>query len=256
MRDRPPLPSSSFVPSSFRQPSALHPPDSLSIPSSSRVCFFRKLSISTLPLPLSPPPAPISTSRKPLSLYLSLKIRVLRFVLIGLHIECEDLVLNFGVNEAEAILLGFQNYLVMLGTTVLIPTYLVGNMGGGKEEKAKMIQTLLFVAGINTLFQTLLRTRLPAVIEGSYTFVPPTISIILVGRYSDIADPLEVISSLTLLCYPGYVTTMLIYFCDTLIKYAKICEDNAWNARSHDCCFNPSNCAWLQWLLAQYSEAV
>jgi len=27
--------------------------------------------------------------------------------------------------------LGFQHYLVMLGTTVLIPTYLVPQMGGG-----------------------------------------------------------------------------------------------------------------------------
>ncbi|KAK7282621.1 hypothetical protein RIF29_11543 [Crotalaria pallida] len=71
MRDRPPLPSSSFVPSSFRQPSALHPLNSLtlSVPSSSR------------------------------------------------------------------------------------------------EEKAKMIQTLLFVAGINTLFQILFGTRLPVVIK-------------------------------------------------------------------------------------------
>jgi len=32
---------------------------------------------------------------------------------------------------AEAILLGFQHYLVMLGTTVLIPTTLVPQMGGG-----------------------------------------------------------------------------------------------------------------------------
>lgn len=32
---------------------------------------------------------------------------------------------------AEAILLGFQHYLVMLGTTVLIPTSLVPQMGGG-----------------------------------------------------------------------------------------------------------------------------
>lgn len=35
------------------------------------------------------------------------------------------------VNEAEAILLGFQHYLVMLGTTVLIPSSLVPQMGGG-----------------------------------------------------------------------------------------------------------------------------
>lgn len=35
------------------------------------------------------------------------------------------------VVSAEAILLGFQHYLVMLGTTVLIPTALVPQMGGG-----------------------------------------------------------------------------------------------------------------------------
>ncbi|GAB4845621.1 Nucleobase-ascorbate transporter 6 [Ancistrocladus abbreviatus] len=46
----------------------------------------------------------------------------------------------------EAILLGFQHYLVMLGTTVLIPTALVPQMGGGNDEKAEVIQTLLFVA--------------------------------------------------------------------------------------------------------------
>ncbi|KAI6685856.1 hypothetical protein NL676_031769 [Syzygium grande] len=91
----------------------------------------------------------------------------------------------------EAILLGFQHYLVMLGTTVLIPTSLVPQMGGGNEEKAKTIQTILFVAGLSTLFQTLFGTRLPAVIGASYTFVPTTISIILAGRYSDVLDPLE-----------------------------------------------------------------
>lgn len=56
-----------------------------------------------------------------------------------------------------------------------------------------MIQTLLFVAGLNTLTQTLFGTRLPAVIGGSYTYVPTTISIILAGRYSDLVDPEEVV---------------------------------------------------------------
>lgn len=55
-----------------------------------------------------------------------------------------------------------------------------------------MVQTLLFVSGLNTLFQTFFGTRLPIVIGGSYTFVLPTISIILAGRYSDIVDPHEV----------------------------------------------------------------
>ncbi|KAD5507821.1 hypothetical protein E3N88_15524 [Mikania micrantha] len=90
----------------------------------------------------------------------------------------------------EAILLGFQHYLVMLGTTVLIPTALVPQMGGGNKEKAEVIQTLLFVAGWNTLLQTLFGTRLPAVIGASYTFVAPTISIILNNKWND-PDPIE-----------------------------------------------------------------
>ncbi|KAI8019855.1 Nucleobase-ascorbate transporter 6 [Camellia lanceoleosa] len=89
----------------------------------------------------------------------------------------------------EAILLGFQHYLVMLGTTVIIPTALVPQMGGGNEEKAKVIQTLLFVAGLNTILQTTFGTRLPAVIGGSYTFVAATISIILSGRFNNESDP-------------------------------------------------------------------
>ena len=62
----------------------------------------------------------------------------------------------------------------------------------GQEEKAKMIQTLLFVAGLNTLTQTFFGTRLPAVIGGSYTFVPTTLSVVLAGRYSSIPEPQEV----------------------------------------------------------------
>ncbi|KAL8123466.1 hypothetical protein AgCh_011441 [Apium graveolens] len=90
----------------------------------------------------------------------------------------------------EAILLGFQHFIVMLGTTVIIPTALVPQMGGGNEEKAKVVQTLLFVAGLNTLLQTSFGSRLPAVIGGSYTFVAPTISIILSNRWND-QDPVE-----------------------------------------------------------------
>jgi len=89
----------------------------------------------------------------------------------------------------EAILLGFQHYLVMLGTTVIIQTALVPQMGGNNEDKAVVIQTLLFVAGINTLLQSFFGTRLPAVIGGSYTFVLPTISIILAGRYANEPNP-------------------------------------------------------------------
>jgi len=91
----------------------------------------------------------------------------------------------------EAIILGFQHFIVMLGTTVIIPSALVPQMGGRNEEKARVVQTILFVAGINTLLQTFFGTRLPVVMGGSYIFVAPTISIILAGRYSNEADPRE-----------------------------------------------------------------
>jgi len=57
----------------------------------------------------------------------------------------------FYVDEAEAILLGFQHYLVMLGTTVLIPSSLVPQMGGGNvsfrinlKVQSKWLLILLF----------------------------------------------------------------------------------------------------------------
>lgn len=79
---------------------------------------------------------------------------------------------------AEAIILGFQHYILMLGTTVMIPTLLVPEMGGSDDDKVRVIQTLLFVAGVNTLLQTLFGTRLPAVIGGSYAYVIPILTII------------------------------------------------------------------------------
>ncbi|OMO73848.1 Xanthine/uracil/vitamin C permease [Corchorus capsularis] len=91
----------------------------------------------------------------------------------------------------EAILLGFQHYLVMIGTTVIISSILVSLMGGGNVEKAEVINTVLFVAGINTLLQTLFGTRLPVVIGASYAFVIPTVSIALSRRYTYIIEPHE-----------------------------------------------------------------
>ena len=44
---------------------------------------------------------------------------------------CLHLIISKLCAAAEAILLGFQHYLVMLGTTVLIPSALVPQMGGG-----------------------------------------------------------------------------------------------------------------------------
>ncbi|KAH1203977.1 putative nucleobase-ascorbate transporter 10 [Glycine max] len=87
------------------------------------------------------------------------------------------------ITWSEALLLGFQHYLLTLGITVLIPTILVPQMGGGDAEKARVIQTLLLASGISTFLQSLLGTRLPIII--------PIISIIQANRYKSYTDPYE-----------------------------------------------------------------
>ncbi|TKY74966.1 putative nucleobase-ascorbate transporter 10 [Spatholobus suberectus] len=91
----------------------------------------------------------------------------------------------------EAVALGFQHYILTLGMTVLIPTIIVPEMGGGNAEKAKVIQNLLFASGAGTLVQSWFGTRLPTVVVGSYTYVIPTMSIAYAKRYSSYTDPYE-----------------------------------------------------------------
>ncbi|CAH9144591.1 unnamed protein product [Cuscuta epithymum] len=99
--------------------------------------------------------------------------------------------LNSSPSWTESIILGFQHYLVMLGTTVIIPTIIVPQMGGTNKEKAELVQTLLFVAGVNTLLQTWLGSRLPVVIGGSYRFIIPVIYVALSDRFNSYSDPRE-----------------------------------------------------------------
>ncbi|XP_020103755.1 nucleobase-ascorbate transporter 1 isoform X3 [Ananas comosus] len=79
----------------------------------------------------------------------------------------------------------------MLGTTVMIPSALVPLMGGSDGDKVRVIQTLLFVSGINTLLQALFGTRLPTVIGGSFTYVIPILYIIHDSSLQQIPDPQE-----------------------------------------------------------------
>ncbi|MCD7463378.1 Nucleobase-ascorbate transporter 7 [Datura stramonium] len=102
-----------------------------------------------------------------------------------------DYCVNSNPSWPEAIILGFQHYLVMLGTTVIIPTVIVPQMGGGNEEKAQVIQTLLFVAGVNTLLQSWFGTRLPVVMGGSFTFIIPAVFVASSTRYNTYLDPRE-----------------------------------------------------------------
>lgn len=81
-----------------------------------------------------------------------------------------------------------------------------------QAEKARVIETLLFVAGINTLVQTLFGSRLPAVIGGSYTYVATTISIILAGRFSGEPDPVEVLLEELTILNDAWLIWLLYYF--------------------------------------------
>ncbi|CAJ1973475.1 unnamed protein product [Sphenostylis stenocarpa] len=95
------------------------------------------------------------------------------------------------IHAEEAVFLAFQHYILTLGVTVLIPTMIVTEMGGGDAEKAKVIQNLLFVSGASTLLQSWFGTRLPTVVVGSYSFLIPTMSIVHAKRYSSYTDPYE-----------------------------------------------------------------
>ena len=61
-------------------------------------------------------------------------------------------------------------------------------------DKARVVQTLLLVTGINTLVQTLVGTRLPTVIGGSFAFVVPILSIIRDSSLANISDDHHVTS--------------------------------------------------------------
>lgn len=74
----------------------------------------------------------------------------------------------------------------ILGFVILTTVYIF------QVEKAQVIQTLLFVAGVNTLLQTWFGTRLPVVIGGSFRFIIPAVFIALSNRYNTYIDPREV----------------------------------------------------------------
>ncbi|XP_060966934.1 nucleobase-ascorbate transporter 1-like isoform X2 [Cannabis sativa] len=58
-------------------------------------------------------------------------------------------------------------------------------------DKARVIQTLLFVAGLNTLLQALFGTKLPAVVGGSFAYVIPIAYIVGDSSLQRIDDPQE-----------------------------------------------------------------
>jgi len=91
--------------------------------------------------------------------------------------------LIYGIDDvpplAESLLLGFQHYLTMFGSTVAIPLILAGPLGMKDDPTAVawLIGTMFFVSGIATLLQTTWGNRLPLVQGGTFSFLAPAISI-------------------------------------------------------------------------------
>lgn len=91
--------------------------------------------------------------------------------------------LIYGIDEKpplkESVLLGFQHYLTMFGSTVAIPLILAEPLGmaGDPVAVAWLIGTMFFVSGLATLLQTTWGNRLPLVQGGSFSFLTPAIAI-------------------------------------------------------------------------------
>lgn len=77
-------------------------------------------------------------------------------------------------------------------------TFLTSSLIHEQGDKARVIQTLLFVSGINTLLQALFGTRLPAVVGGSFAYVIPIAYIVGDSSLQRISDPHEVSHYLSL----------------------------------------------------------
>uniref|UniRef100_H2YFV9 Solute carrier family 23 member 2 n=1 Tax=Ciona savignyi TaxID=51511 RepID=H2YFV9_CIOSA len=97
----------------------------------------------------------------------------------------------YGVTDVPpwymCILLGFQHYLTMFGSTVAVPLILAGPLGIANNNVAKgqIISTIFFASGISTLLQTLIGNRLPIVQGAAFSFLTPAIAIM-----NSVSDPL------------------------------------------------------------------
>ncbi|KAJ8568446.1 hypothetical protein K7X08_027979 [Anisodus acutangulus] len=75
-------------------------------------------------------------------------------------------------------LYGFQHYLSMLGSLILIPLVIVPAMGGSYEDTSNVVSTVLFVSGVTTLLHTSFGSRLPLIQGPSFVYLAPALAII------------------------------------------------------------------------------
>ncbi|XP_016461813.1 nucleobase-ascorbate transporter 12 [Nicotiana tabacum] len=75
-------------------------------------------------------------------------------------------------------LYGFQHYLSMLGSLILIPLVIVPAMGGDHEDTSNVVSTVLFMSGVTTLLHTSFGSRLPLIQGPSFVYLAPALAII------------------------------------------------------------------------------
>ena len=91
--------------------------------------------------------------------------------------------LIYGIDDRpplrETLVLGFQHYLTMFGSTVAIPLLLAPAFGLEDDPVALgwLIGTMFFVSGVTTLLQTTFGNRLPLVQGGTFSFLTPAFAI-------------------------------------------------------------------------------
>lgn len=77
----------------------------------------------------------------------------------------------------ETLALGFQHFLVFIGSTTAMCFIFIPPMGGTRDDVARAISTLFFVSGIITLLQTFVGDRLPAVQGGTFAYLQPVAAV-------------------------------------------------------------------------------
>lgn len=75
-------------------------------------------------------------------------------------------------------LYGFQHYISILGSLILIPLVIVPAMGGTHEDTSMVVSTVLFVSGVTTLLHTSFGSRLPLIQGPSFVYLAPALAII------------------------------------------------------------------------------
>lgn len=111
--------------------------------------------------------------------------------------------LYYSVNDTPpwyvCLLLGFQHFLIMFGSTLTVPLVVTEAMCFGDDfvAKSEVIGTVFFVSGLVTVIQSTIGVRLPIVQGATFSFLAPTFAILSLpiwkcpDKTSDMGSPVN-----------------------------------------------------------------